>query len=223
MTTPDAGDDSDLYELAPEEPAKPVKRWVSPQQATQDAKPLPCPRCRYDLRGLRADRCPECGLQLTSRARRDAQSLREGARAGSWLDRKAIIMAMIGLAVSAGVWYWRAGATGLAIFGIDFGLTVVLGWVVFFACSVLWIGFDQPLRTTLVQTVGAFGFFAGLMAVLDLIPMPGLIAMVLGFLILAGLLSDMLDIDFQDAAIIAVGVSLVKIGIGIAVIAGLLS
>lgn len=212
MTTSDADQGSGIYELAPEEPVKPAQRWVPPQQAAMDAKPLPCPECKYDLRGLRDDRCPECGLKLTYGAMRKAQDARAGVKAAGGFDRKPIIMAFIGLVVSALVWLAADGPAGLVVFGVDFAFTVAIGWVVFFVCSVAWIGFDQPLRTTLVQTIGAFGFFVGVWAILMLVPVPGLIRGVIGFLILTALLADSLDIDYQDAGIIAIVVSVMKIG-----------
>jgi len=202
--------DSGIYELAPEEAPKPVERFKPPSQVREEAKPLPCPQCRYDLRGLKSDVCPECGLKLTYGARRRAQELRAGAKPHSWLDRKAAAMALIGLAVSAAVMWFRAEWLGLMVFGIDFAATIAIGWVVFFVCSVLWIGFDQPLRTTLVQTVGAFGFYAGVAAVLWLLPLPGLILWLIGAAVLTGVLSDLLDIDLQDAAIIALATGILR-------------
>ena len=108
------------------------------------------------------------------------------------------------------MWWLSAGGAGLVAFGVDFVFTVTIGWLVFFLCSIAWIGFDQPLRTTFVQTVGALGMFAGIWSVMMLIPVPGLIRSVLGFFILMGLLGDALDIDYQDAGIIAIIVSVLK-------------
>lgn len=218
MTTPGTNDEAGLFDLAPEEPAKPVQRWVAPSQAAANAKPLPCPKCRYDLRGLRSDVCPECGLNLTHRARRDAQNLRDGINPRAWFDRKAFIMAVLGLATSAAVWGTVDGVDGLIVFGIDFAFSVVVGWLVFIACSMLWIGFDQPLRTTLVQTIGAYGGFVGVWALLSLLPVPMLVLSVIGFLILLGMLADALDIEYQDAGIIAIIVSALRFGFWVTVV-----
>lgn len=218
MTTPDAGDDSGLFELAPEAPARSPARWVPPQQARESAKPLPCPKCRYDLRGLRGDICPECGLKLNYSARRQAEDLRAGRPAHPWLDRKAIAMALVGLVVSAAVMWFEGGAIGLMVFGLDFAFTIAAGWSMFFLCSVMWIGFDQPLRATVVQTIGAFGFYAGAAAVIGLLPIPGLVIWLIGMAVLAGVLSDLLEIDLQDAAIIAVLVTVLRIAFWAAVL-----
>ena len=209
MTTADAGE-SGIYDLAPVEEAKPAQRWVPPAQAKQDAKPLPCPECGYDLRGLRDGQCPECGLKLTYSVMRRAQDLRAGVKPQGGFERKPIYMATVGLLLSGSVWWMSAGDAGLVAFGVDFVFTVTIGWLVFFLCSIAWIGFDQPLRTTFVQTVGALGMFAGIWSVMMLIPVPGLIRSVLGFFILMGLLGDALDIDYQDAGIIAIIVSVLK-------------
>lgn len=37
-------------------------RWLTRYLADQD---VPCPCCRYNLRGLQTDRCPECAEHLT--------------------------------------------------------------------------------------------------------------------------------------------------------------
>lgn len=219
MSSEDVELGSGIYELAPEEPVKPAERWVPPQQAKLDAKPLPCPECGYDLRGLRDDTCPECGLKLTYGVMRRAQDARSGVRPPSGIDKKSIIMAVIGLTLSAAIGWLSNGSTGFLSLGADFVLTVAIGWVVFFVSSIAWIGFDQPLRTTLLQTIGAFGMFAGIWAVMTLIPVPGLVRSVIGFLILTALLADALDIDYQDAGIIAIVVSVMKFALWMSMLA----
>ena len=210
METDGTGHESGIYDLAPEEPVAPAKRWVPPEVAKMDAKPLPCPECGYDLRGLRDGVCPECGQKLTYSVIRKAQDKRAGVKDPSGFEMKFVLMAIVGLALSAAIGWGIDGAAGVLALGIDFVFTVVIGWVVFFVCSVAWIGFDQPLRTTLMQTIGAFGIFAGIWAVMSLVPVPGLVRSVVGFLILTGLLADALEIDYQDAGIIAIVVSVMK-------------
>ncbi len=210
MTTKDADTGSGIYELAPEEPVKPAERWTPPEQAKVDAKPLPCPECGYDLRGLREGVCPECGLKLTYSVMRRAQDARAGIRPAGGIDTKSILMAAVGLALSGLIGGFTDGMAGVLALAVDFVFTVTIGWFVFFVCSIAWIGFDQPLRTSIFQTIGAFGMFAGIWAVMTLVPVPGLVRSVVGFLILTGLLADALDIDYQDAGIIAIVVSVMK-------------
>lgn len=204
--------DSGLYELAPEEPKAPVERWVSPATKAKQAMALPCPQCGYDLRGLRNDRCPECGLVLNYAAVRQAENKRDGVNDSSWFDGKAVAMVIAGLAVGAAVWGFQFGwLVGVTAFGLDFAFTVVIGWVIFFLCSVMWIGFDQPLRMTMVQILGAFGLYSGIAALLSLVPIPGIVTFFVGAAILVGLLSERLEIDIQDAIVVAILVAIAKV------------
>lgn len=197
--------DTDIYELAPEEPAAPVQRWIAPDAKAKQTQALPCPQCGYDLRGLRSDRCPECGKVLNATAIRQAEHKRDGINDSTWFDAKAVAMAGVGLAIGATIWWLEVGSwLGVAAFGVDFVTTVVIGWLVFFVCSVIWIGFDQPLRMTVIQMVGAFGLYTGIVSVLALIPIPGIVTFFLGAAILVGLLSERLEIDLQDAIYTAV-------------------
>jgi hypothetical protein len=52
---------------------------------------VPCPQCGYNLRNLRADRCPECGEQLVLRV--NVAEPRQGA----------LIAGLIGLSAGAGL------------------------------------------------------------------------------------------------------------------------
>lgn len=216
--------DSGLYELAPEEPKAPVERWESPAVKAKQAMALPCPKCGYDLRGLRSDRCPECGKVLNYTAIRQAENKRDGINDSAWFDGKAIAMAAVGLTVGAAVYGLREdGLVGVAAFGLDFSFTVVIGWVIFFLCSVTWIGFDQPLRMTMVQIVGAFGLYSGIAALLMLVPIPGIVTFFVGAAILVGLLSERLEIDLQDAIVVALLVAIAKIAFYVLALAALLS
>ncbi|MBN4082598.1 hypothetical protein JYS44_00005, partial [Phycisphaeraceae bacterium AH-315-B13] len=187
-------------------------RWISPAEAAKQEKSLLCPKCSYDLRGLRSDRCPECGKMLTQTAVRQAENKRDGINDSSWYDPRAVLFAIVGLVIGGTVWGIAAGSiTGVYQFAGYFGITVVIGWVVFFVCSVMWIGFDQPLRKTVVQIIGAYGLYSGVASVLELIPLPGIITFFIAMAVLVSLLSEMLDIDLQDAIVISLIVIIVKV------------
>lgn len=143
---------------------------------------------------------------------RRAENKRDGVNDSSWFDGKAIAMVIAGLAVGAAVWGFQFGwLVGVTAFGLDFAFTVVIGWVIFFLCSVMWIGFDQPLRMTMVQIVGAFGLYSGIAALLSLVPIPGIVTFFVGAAILVGLLSERLEIDIQDAIVVAILVAIAKV------------
>ncbi|GAB5496099.1 MAG: hypothetical protein Phyf2KO_11790 [Phycisphaerales bacterium] len=154
---------------------------------------------------------------------RQAENKRDGINDSSWFDGKAIAMAGVGLAVGAVVWGFSfGGPVGVAAFGLDFAFTVVIGWVIFFLCSMMWIGFDQPLRMTVVQIVGAFGLYSGIAALLSLVPIPGIVTFFVGAAILVGLISERLEIDLQDAIVVAILVAIAKVAFYLFAIVALL-
>jgi len=204
--------DSGIYELAPEEKAEPVKRWVAPEPTIPMDNGAVCPGCKYKLEGLKSDRCPECGMLLTRAAIRETKQKREWGSDSSWFDSKGVLFALIGLVVGSLVWGLTEGNIhGVYDFLIYFGITAGIGWVVFIFCSMFWIGFDQPLQKTLVQTIGAYGMYSAVSALLMLVPLPGIILFFVGMFVLVSLLSEMLDIDLQDAIVLALVASIVKV------------
>lgn len=77
-----------------------------PRTAVPSATPARCPKCRYDLSGLDADRCPECGikpLEFTRprRARRQEAAVAALALAGL-VTLLGTTFVSIGLAVLVG-------------------------------------------------------------------------------------------------------------------------
>ncbi|MEM8757330.1 MAG: hypothetical protein AAGF47_06070 [Planctomycetota bacterium] len=201
-------DDEDLLDLASEDEKSPppaLSRPPSdPELAAMNAKKLPCPTCGYELRGLQRGVCPECGTKLGFSTLSKAKAKQAGRSASAWFDRKAAVYAVLGMVAGAATWAIAEDpVVGPLAFGVDFVLTVAVGWVVFFVCSLMWIGFDQPLRMTLVQVVGAYGAFAGVWTVLGTIPFFGFFAFLISGLVLVGLLGDLLDIEYKDAFVIA--------------------
>ncbi len=92
-------------------------------QAYIKREPRRCPSCTYNLHGLQAARCPECGetLVLTLRG--------ESGRRSGWI---------IGLVV------W---ASGFGLFGLFVPLTILMGkgppgryWILYFGMFVTWPG-----------------------------------------------------------------------------------
>ena len=199
--------DEEILGLAPEEPKSPhpalTRPPADPKLANEAGKPKPCPGCGYDLRGLTAQQCPECGMKIGYAAR---AAMRDRAAGHStWFDQKAAIYAGIGLTVGMITWAVLVGpVAGPLAFMINFAFTVVVGWTVFFACSLMWIGFNQTLRLTMIQLIGAYGAYAGCYAIATQIPLVGWIGALISFAVLVGLLGDLLDIEYKDAFVIAI-------------------
>jgi len=51
-------DQDDPYEMLPPKKVTPAPVWKPPVSVE---RPMPCPKCGYDLRGIDSLRCPECG------------------------------------------------------------------------------------------------------------------------------------------------------------------
>lgn len=207
--------EEDILDLEPEAPVEPHPALSRPQRdpalAAQAKKPLPCPKCGYDLRGLRGRVCPECGATLNPSKLAASRDPRSGVEQSEWFDRSAVTWGVIGLVMGLSVYAISAGATvGPLVFAIDFVATVAIGWAVFLFCSLVWIGFDQPLRMTMVQLTGAYGFYAGVYALAETIPYLGWVVQLFAFVCLLGLLAKLLDIEWKDALVIAIGSSIIK-------------
>ena len=207
--------EEDILGLETEEPAVPHPALARPPRdpalAAAARKPLPCTKCGYDLRGLRGGVCPECGTAVKPTPLAGAQRFQTGVSQSSWLDRSALIWGGIGLAIGLGVYAVLFDPiAGPLVFAVDFVATVVIGWAVFLICSMLWIGFDQPLRMTVVQLTGAYGFYAGLGSIAESTPYLGWVIQLIAFVCLLGLLAKLLDIEWRDALILAMASSILK-------------
>lgn len=206
---PSSGDDG-ILDLAPEEAPSPhpalTRPPADPKLAAAAAQPLPCPGCGYDLRGLRGGACPECGKRLTYSTIRTAEQRRAGRTQSTWFDRTAAIWGGVGVLVAGAVYgltHEPASAALLAL-AVFLVATIAVGWVVFFACSMMWIGFDQPLPKTVVQLAGAYGGYVGIVTLLGAAPIPGFLIWLFSSMCLVGLLAKLLDIDWRDASIVAI-------------------
>jgi hypothetical protein len=190
----------DIYDLEPDEPAAALPRPPTRQAyEAQRQGPTRCVNCGYDLRGLRMVKCPECGVSLTSRTfdrvERRQDTLRE-------VYLQPLIYLGAGLGISLAVTLLFGGVGGVAAMLMYFGLSIVVGWVVFTAMSLLWIGFDQPLLTTALQLAAAyaasFGVTLGLGAIMPVVGWIG------GIVVLIGLLIHFLEIEPVEAVAVAV-------------------
>lgn len=182
-----------------------------------------CIKCGYSLKGLKNMKCPECGTVNLVKTKEDKQreDIRKTSRAvvrNEYL--KPLIMFVVGLAIAVGI-ASQVGAdpTGTVILLlIKYAVFVPIGVIVFFVCCLLWMGFDAPMHLTALRLAAAF-------ALTDTMYIP---SQMLGFYgigvticALGLILHVLMDLDIQDAIIMAVLLNLVQFGVLIAIVAAM--
>jgi len=81
---------------------------------------------------------------------------------------------------------------------------VVIGLVIFFLCSLGWIGFDAPLPLMVLQVGAAYAVFDLVNTLLAGLFMFGIWGMLAAVLCYALILAHYLDIEYVDAVIVAI-------------------
>ncbi|HBS29102.1 MAG TPA: hypothetical protein DEB06_06545 [Phycisphaerales bacterium] len=97
---------------------------------------------------------------------------------------------------------------------LGYAVLVPTGILGFYICSWLWIGFDAPFWLTAVRLAAVFAVADCVRLIVEPIPLlfiPWLIS--LGVYI--GMLAKLLDIEWQEAAVVALVTTGVRIAIGI--------
>lgn len=181
------------------------------------SKPRACQECGADLTGLATPRCPACGkVELGDRSLRAAREEREmrSMVRRSWIS--PIIMIAMGMAIMLTIYSQRAGAGGMVYYLASFGVSLAIGLFVYFVCSVMWIGFDEPAPLTALRLAGVYAladvaYSLTAMVTMHLIGMFGIVLLIVPTLIYTGLLSKIMEIEFQDAIIVAVITTIAKI------------
>ncbi len=192
--------------------AEPVDEFVP-----RDRSIKKCRQCGYDLAGIKTARCPECGLVNMPVTKREIEQKESRA-----IGRREYTKPIIIFAVAFGIFLAFAASLGatrnfLEISLIKYGVNVPLGMAVYFVCCMMWIGFDAPWRLTalrllatytVVDLVAIFAFF---------IPFPavGLITIAVAT---AAMMVELMDLDFQDALIVAVLTMLARIVLGMVIL-----
>jgi len=169
-----------------------------------------CPECGYSLKGLKENRCPECGTIVTRQTERE-KARYESAR----IARMAYIKPLIQFAIGAiGIGFILISQQETELFMnylLLYGIRVPIGVAVFFACCLVWMGFDAPMHLTAIRLAGVYAL-VDLLAVLlvTFLPIPLFINVIVLF-VYVGLLADSLDLDLQDAIIVGLITYLVRI------------
>jgi len=165
---------------------------------------LKCGNCGYDMAGVPSLVCPECGERAdTSFHRRTRRQASRDATLGMWL--KPGLMFVIGAGIMVLVKLIFATPADALQYLAQFAVTVPVGIAVLFACSLIWIGFDQPFHVQALGLAGVYAVYDVLLLVLGAV-LPNfmwIVALVLAFVAMVALLADVLDLEIPDAIILA--------------------
>lgn len=207
------GDDSaDSGIIAFEEPDRSVQ---PPSQPSAPSAPprqgKPCPNCGYDITGLTQRKCPECGsvLELALLAKTRKDRARQQYRAALIAPAIMMVIGLVGAVVALGLLYsWSAAPYYLAAFGLQVGNAVV----VFFLCSVVWIGLDDPIPVVALKIGGIYALLNFAEILLFQIPLLGsFFAMIFVSFAYLLLLMKQLDLEMIEAVVVAVLTFLSKV------------
>ncbi|MBY0112024.1 MAG: zinc ribbon domain-containing protein [Phycisphaerales bacterium] len=194
--------------------------------------PVPCANCGYDVRGLKSERCPECGEPLTTMLisgqgpvqviRPSAQKKPRRSELQVWLGwngdvdtaslvRPALVFGVAGLLI--GVLMIRAGLSRSALVcGLGALAAMPLGLIGHWILAQVWFGVDAPLKLLALQ-VGAVSFAMSALAMLFGVPPPMImgspVLMVgLHWVAIVLMMFSTMDNDGFDFAISAVPITL---------------
>ena len=181
-----------------------------------------CPRC-HSVIPSDETACRICGFDTVTgemttpmTAERDRPRQRDAAwsrRRMRWEYYKPLLMILIAggiLLTIIGVMHDPTTAVVTALFYLI--VEIPIGLVVFWLCSILWIGMDAPLHLTALRLAAVYAVADLVGFVLGFIPIL-FVGWLLMLFVYIGLLMDMLDLDAPDAIGLAIATFLVKFAI----------
>lgn len=124
---------------------------------------------------------------------------------------KPIVMFLIGAGIVA-IWQGAQAenpAAGAAYL-LRYAINVPIAVIVFATCCLIWIGFDAPLHLTALRIAGIYAICDLVQHTINQVPLAGIFAWVITIFVYIGLLSEMLDMDIQDAVVVALLTFLAK-------------
>lgn len=176
-----------------------------------------CPKCGYNLKGLKTPKCPECGTLVLPKSKR--QLLQEDSQRSARMEYiRPLIMLAAGLAGLIVFHLARSETEALVGTLIVFAIKVPSGTLAFWLLCLAWLGFDAPLRLTVLRLAGIYAVTDFADRVLSLTGLP-ILAWPVSFFLYYGLLMQELDLDeWRDALVL----SLLMKGIAVAATFGVL-
>lgn len=198
------------------DPAKGIESSRRVSRSTGANRPkIPCPRCGYDMTGLRTLRCPECGATRNP----DLVDLTSG-------PKRPVLDAL-----KAPLICFAAGMVGLTVAGFFLGepllplgvlltyvVTVPIGLLIFYLCCLVWIGFDAPFYINAAAILGTYAITDFVGAIVS--PL-GCFGWIVQMFVYVGVLSQLLELELNDAFLVAFITGFVKFLLALALISAM--
>lgn len=185
--------------------------------APRRGRRIKCGQCGYDLRGITGMKCPECGASALAPTRQEKD--RETSAA---VAREAYLKPLIYFAVGFGavslIQLFSQGPMHAAAYALGYAIQLPIGVAVFWVCCLVWIGFDAPIHLTALRLAGIYALVDLADVIFTFVPIP-LVGWAVPLFIYIGLLMDLLEMDLQDAVIVALITFLVRTVITLFVVA----
>ncbi|MCW5775946.1 MAG: hypothetical protein KIS87_05875 [Phycisphaeraceae bacterium] len=172
---------------------------------------LPCAKCGYDLTGLHAPQCPECGtiVGTTHRERIDSTVSRDVVRREY---TKPLVMLAVGL-IGVVVFHVLNGEPGaILLYFASYAIALPIGLAVLWFCCLGWIGFGAPFHLDALRLAGIYAMLDLYGAVTGFLPI-ALIWFIVGIVLYVWMLAEMMDMDTSDAIIVAMLTYMARLGI----------
>jgi hypothetical protein len=222
---------------APIEPVgEPIVFDIAEPDAPGIAVMETCPRCSNPL-AAGVVLCTSCGFNRQSGQQLKVQKeapepkpvkkgrgrSRDSAATVKEAYLKPVALFVVGAVGSCIIVASQTGnAAAAAGYLLQFAITVPLGLLVFWLCSAMWIGFDAPIHLTALNLAGIYAASDLASNLLGLTGLP-ILGWAVGTVTYVGLLVDMLELELQDAVIVALVTFIVKIVIIFTVVAMLVA
>lgn len=161
-----------------------------------------CRKCGYDLTGARSLICPECGTKQTAKLARSMDTSRQLK-----LDTyaKPAIALAVALAFIVAFQFIIEQQDAIPTVLLAILIQSVVGLVVFWVCSLAWIGFDEPFHMNILRLLSIYAIsWAALLVAASLPPLLCSAILFVPAGIFALLHKKMLDLEMQDALLVAV-------------------
>ena len=197
---------------------------IADEEGTVRRPPVkPCKKCGYDMTGSKTGQCPECGtinIRMSRARETEQQTLLK-------MYTQPLIMIAIGVGIAVIVHFLKGLGASSAASGMGsaiaylaiYFVSVPIGFAAYVGCSIAFVGFDEPLGVTFVRLAGVYAVLDAVGAVLGTIPMLGWwVAWPIQAFIYIGMLMQIMELDLEDAWVVAGVTYIVHMGVGITLI-----